>query len=63
MLIQETKMSSANFDKIVSHVWPGAAYMHMDTDGSSGGIATMWNPNSMVRVEVWKDRNFIITDF
>ena len=63
MLIQETKMSSANFNKIVSHVWPGATYMHMDAEGASGGIATMWNLYSMMGVEVWKDRNFIIIDF
>ena len=37
--------------------------MHMDAEGASGGIATLWNPNSMMGVEVWKDRNFIITNF
>ena len=63
MLNQETKMSSANFDRIASHVWPKATYMHMDAEGASGGIATLWNPCSMTRVEVWRDRNFIITEF
>ena len=63
MLIQETKMSSANFDKIASHVWPGVAYMHMDAKGALGGIATLWNPCTMMRVEVWKDINYITTNF
>ena len=56
-------MSSASFDKIVSHIWPSAEYLHMDVDGASRGIATTWNPNSMMGAEVCKDRNFIITDF
>lgn len=63
MLIQETKISSANFDRIVSHICLGATYMHMDVDGTSGGISTMWNPCSMARVEIWRDYFFIITKF
>ena len=63
VLIQETKMSSANFDRIVSHVWPGASYMHMDADGASGGISIMWNQCSMMGVEIWRDKNFIIIEF
>lgn len=52
VLIQETKMSSASFVKIASYIWPGARYLHMDADGASGGIATMWNLNSMKGYEV-----------
>ena len=48
VLIQETKMSSANFDKIVSHVWQSDAYMHMDAKGALRGIATLSNPYSMM---------------
>ena len=47
VLIQETKMSSASFDKIASYIWLGAGYLHRDSDGASGGIATMWNSSSM----------------
>ena len=56
-------MSCASFDKITSHIWMGAEYLHMDVDGASRGIATMWNPNSMKGTEVWKDKFIIITDF
>ena len=63
VLIQETKMSSSNFDKIAGYIWPGAGYLHRDSDGASGGIATMWNLNSMKGYEIWKEKNFIITHF
>ena len=63
VLIQETKMSCASFDKIASHIWPGAEYLHMDADGASGGIATMWDPNSMKGTKVWKEFFIIITNF
>ena len=59
MLIQ--KMSCASFDKIAGYIWPGAGYLHMDADGASGGIATMWNLNSMKGYEVWKDKNSLLT--
>ena len=63
MLIQETKMSCASFDKIVGYIWPRAGYLHMDGDGASGGIATMWNLNSMKGDDFWKEKKFIITSF
>ena len=56
-------MSCASFDKIASHIWLRPKYLHMDVDGASGGISTMWNPNSMNEIEVWKDNFFIIIDF
>ncbi len=63
VLIQETKMSSSNFSRLVGHIWLGVAFMHVDVDGASGGIATMWNPCSMIGFELWKDNNFLITEF
>lgn len=41
MLIQETKISIANFDRIFSHVYLGVAYVRMDADGSPRGITSM----------------------
>ena len=61
VLIQETKMSSSSFDKIANYIWPGAGYIHRSLDGASGGIATMWNLNSMKGYEIWKDKNFVAT--
>ena len=63
MLIQETKMSSENFGKLVGFICLGAAFLHVDTKGASGAIATVWIPCSMKGVEVWKDKNFLITNF
>ena len=63
VLIQETKMSCTNFDKIAGYIWPGAGYLHRDFDGALGGIATMWSQNSMVGYEITKEKNFIITHF
>ena len=63
MLLQETKMSSLNFSSIVDHIWPGAAFMHFDAEGASGGIATMWNSSSMTGFELWKDKNVLVTKF
>ena len=63
MLIQETKMSSSNFSRLVGHIWPGVAFMHVDVDGALGGIATMWNLCSMTGFELWKDKKFLIIEF
>ena len=56
-------MSCASFDKIASHIWSSAVYLHMDVDGASGGISTMWNPNSMKGTKIWKDKFIIVTYF
>lgn len=56
-------MSIDNFDRIASHVWTSVSYMNKDVEGSSRGVATMWNLFSMKGFEVWNDRNFIITKF
>ena len=53
-------MSCASFDKIASHIWSGAEYLHMDEDGASGGISTMWNPNSMKGNKVWKEKKLLL---
>ena len=63
VLIQETKMSSSSFDKIANYIWPGAGYIHRGSDGASGGIATMWNLNSMKGYEIWREKNFVIIHF
>lgn len=52
MLIQETKMSSANFSRLVGHIWPGAAFMNVDANGASGGITTLCNLCSMTGIEL-----------
>lgn len=52
MLIKEKKMSCASFDKIVGYIWPRVGYLHMDANGSSRGISTMWNLNSMKGDEI-----------
>ena len=37
--------------------------MYSDVEGAFGGIATMWNPSSMTRFELWRDKNVLITEF
>ena len=41
-------MSCASFGKVASYIWAGAEYSHMDVDGASGDISTMWNLNSII---------------
>ena len=56
-------MSSSNFSRLVGHIWPRVAFMHVDADRALGGIATIWNPCYMTRLELWKDKNFLINEF
>ena len=63
VLIQETKMSSENFCKLVGFIWLGSTFLHVETKGDLGGIAIVWNPCSMKGVDIWKDKNFLLTDF
>ena len=56
-------MSSLNFSSLMDHIWPGITFLHSDAEGALGGIATMWNPNSMTRLEFMKDKNLLITKY
>ena len=46
ILLQETKMSQHNFDKIVAS-WKKWKYLHMQGLGASRGLAVLWNPLSI----------------
>ena len=56
-------MSSSNFSRLVGHIWPRTAFMHVGASRASGGISTMWNLCSMTGFELWKDTHFLITEF
>ena len=43
ILLQETKLSQHNFDKIVAK-WKKWKSYHIQGLGASGGIAVLWNP-------------------
>ena len=56
-------MTSVNFSSVKNHIWPSAAFLLSDAKDASRVIAIMWNPNTMTRLEVMKDNNFLIVDF
>ena len=59
ILLQETKLSQHNFDKIVAtrKKWK---YYHMQGLGASGGLTVLWNPLTVNSQLLQQDNNWQI---
>lgn len=47
-------------DVIVTFIKEYCSAIEVDSDGSVGGLLTMWNPEVFKKVDAWCDRNFLL---
>ena len=48
VFLQETKMSMEDMDSIASKTWPAGKVVSLSSQGTSGGIACLWDPKEVV---------------
>jgi exonuclease III len=47
LLLQETKCVGTEAETIFQRSWHGCDFIHTDSTGASGGLAILWNPNTV----------------
>jgi exonuclease III len=47
LLLQETKCTGVEAETIFHRSWHGCDFIHSDSAGASGGLAILWNPNTV----------------
>jgi exonuclease III len=47
VLLQETKCDEGNIRMITQRIWPGCEARWIATEGASGGVATLWDPDTL----------------
>ena len=51
------------FLRVANYIWPGAKYTYSDANGASGGIATMWNPDRTMGMDISISTHFVAKKF
>ena len=62
LLLQETKLSNQNYHKTVQG-WPKWHSAHSESLGASGGLATLWNPKTVIGQLVSQGPNWQLLSF
>ena len=57
---QETKCSSEVMEKLGHKIWKGSKVMAIDAARMEGGLAILWQPNS-IDLSKWRYNNFSLT--
>lgn len=63
VFLQETKSTNVFLEKILRKAWPGSRSVSVDGLGASGGLAIVWNPQSITLQDLHASRNFIQSSF
>eukprot|EP00253_Pinus_taeda_P013020 PITA_13020 len=63
VFLQETKNTNVILEKILRKAWPGSRSVSVDGLGASGGLAIVWNPQSITLQDFHASRNFIQASF
>ena len=63
VLLQETKCASEDVDKLLPYCWKQGAAVAVDAIGTSGGLAILWNTNSILLENFLATRGSITTDY
>lgn len=63
VFLQETKSTNVILEKILCKAWPGSRSTSVDGLGASGGLAIVWNPQSITLQDFHASRNFIQASF
>jgi exonuclease III len=48
LLLQETKCVGEEMNQILSRCWKQGKMMNIDSKGAAGGLAILWNPNTVL---------------
>ena len=61
LLLQETKLKETR-PTLIKSIWGNAEleYVHVDADGSAGGIITVWRPDFFKLTSACCSRNFVL---
>jgi exonuclease III len=63
VLLQETKCASEDVDKLLPYCWKQGAAVAVDATGTAGGLAILWNTNSILLENFMATRGSITTDY
>eukprot|EP00253_Pinus_taeda_P009835 PITA_09835 len=63
VFLQETKSNNVFLEKILRKSWPDSRSVSVDGLGTSGGLAIVWNPQSITLQDLHASRNFIQASF
>jgi exonuclease III len=48
LLLQETKCTSEDMDKLLPYCWKQGKAVSIDATGTAGGLAILWNTNAII---------------
>lgn len=63
VFLQETKSTNVLLEKILRKAWPGSRSVSVDAIGASGGLAIVWNLQTLTLQDFHASRNFIQATF
>jgi len=59
LFLQETKCNSIVLEKIAAKAWPGGIVAAVDAQGTSGGLAVLWDARKIQMTNIHANKNFI----
>eukprot|EP00253_Pinus_taeda_P024927 PITA_24927 len=63
LFLQETKCNSITLERIAATAWPGGQVTTVDAQGTSGGLAILWDAGKIQLNNTHANKNHIHTDF
>jgi len=61
VLLQETKCTSEDFDRLLPYCWKQGGVVSIDATGTAGGLAILWNTNAVL-LENFRTTRWSITE-
>jgi len=61
LLIQKTKLEEQHFFQVRKNLWNSSEGIAISSQGASGRLGTLWNPNKLDLIQTYASSHWILT--